>query len=659
MNRALLVVSALLHCSSSLMPHHLPHASHRPRRPPRRLSLPFASLRLSTVDEAAAATDESSSSSSRERLPYFMDASQSSSEVQVVQVVPPATASHQSLSSSSPSSSLLQSVIDKIGYINETRLVSSAEYQSGQEPKLFSNLVYKTVNSKSNDSDNSILIASHSQPSITASAALTCGTALGSGLLFLPHAIGTVGLNLPSLFATLAAYGYMTVSSLLTAELLINACGETGKVRNVGLLGLYHDYLGDWGGKAATIGFVGVSYVMMGIYFGLGGDIVGRISTLIMEFVNGGDYAATTTTSTIAMNNPVITTTMFASAMAIFLATASKFGAVQRVMTNYLVPFTLLAYIVTISMGLPTTPSTNNELFYTSLFQNPSYQHPELVLNAFPLLFMSWSCHSVVPRVVYDLECDARKIKFAIWGGSTTALVMYLIWNLVVLGNVFSNVGDDAGVAVSMIQNRGDVTSLLANTRLELPVAIVSGLAVVTSLIGTILGFVNEFYDAVGALPSSSSSSSQSFGPKENSITKWQVALLTLTPSILFSIMYAGYNTYNHQQQLQQQQQQLESLLTTATIQQISPNTIIDNTQIMEYTGAFGASTLFLILPALMVWQNRYGEESRPLTVKPMFPLGKISLGSLYKAAGTLIVEQGLEKLGVFEFVSEHFLNNR
>ena len=109
---------------------------------------------------------------------------------------------------------------------------------------------------------------------------------------------------------------------------------------------------------------------MMGIYFGLGGDIVGSISTLIMEFVNGGGYAATI--STIAMNNPVITTTIFASAMAIFLAMVSKFGAVQRVMTNYLVPITLLAYIVTISMGLPTTPSTANiELFY-----------PELVLNA-------------------------------------------------------------------------------------------------------------------------------------------------------------------------------------------------------------------------------------------------------------------------------------
>ena len=36
-------------------------------------------------------------------------------------------------------------------------------------------------------------------------------------------------------------------------------------------------------------------------------------------------------------------------------------------------------------------------------------------------------------------------------------------------------------------------------------------------------------------------------------------------------------------------------------------------------------------------------------------PLGKVVLGSMYKAAGTLILEQGLEKLGVFAFVKELF----
>jgi tyrosine-specific transport protein len=168
-------------------------------------------------------------------------------------------------------------------------------------------------------------------------------------------------------------------------------------------------------------------------------------------------------------------------------------------------------------------------------------------------------------------------------------------------------------------------------------------LAIITSLIGIILGFVNEFYDAIGALPS------QSYGPKDDN--KWQVALLTLIPSVICSILL-GY---------QQQQQQLHydpTEVSNSVITTSSSTISIDPFQIMEYTGAFGASTLFLILPAFMVWQNRYGDDARPLTVKPMFPLGKITLGSLYKAAGTLIVEQGLEKLGVFEFVSEHFLKN-
>ena len=67
-----------------------------------------------------------------------------------------------------------------------------------------------------------------------------------------------------------------------------------------------------------------------------------------------------------------------------------------------------------------------------------------------------------------------------------------------------------------------------------------------------------------------------------------------------------------------------------------------------------------MILPALMAWTNRYCVEDppRPLTVRPMVPLGKIPLGSLYKAAGTLIVEQGLEKLGLFKFVGEHIFTS-
>jgi tyrosine-specific transport protein len=125
-------------------------------------------------------------------------------------------------------------------------------------------------------------------------------------------------------------------------------------------------------------------------------------------------------------------------------------------------------------------------------------------------------------------------------------------------------------------------------------------------------------------------------GPKDDK--KWQVVLLTLTPLIVCSVLLGNYND--------------PSLRDSA----MSTLFAVNRYQVMDYTGASGASILFLILLVLMVWQNRYGDNARPLTVKPMFPFGKSTLESLYKAAGMLIVEQGLENLGVFEFVQEHIL---
>ena len=43
-----------------------------------------------------------------------------------------------------PKKSLLQKISDKVGKIDETRIISTPEYLNGDVPKLFSNLHYKT-----------------------------------------------------------------------------------------------------------------------------------------------------------------------------------------------------------------------------------------------------------------------------------------------------------------------------------------------------------------------------------------------------------------------------------------------------------------------------------------------------------------------------------
>ena len=201
----------------------------------------------------------------------------------------------------------------------------------------------------------------------------------------------------------------------------------------------------------------------------------------------------------------------------------------------------------------------------------------------------------------------------------------------VVMGDLMLGVHENGGdSSASIAATFNNAARVLDTTRfkpqLQSSIAIVSELAVVTSLIGVVLGFVNESNDAVGRIPSSSSSKSSKTNDDE---MKWKVALLTLLPPAIVSVALGYFSDGND----------------------------VNNYQIIDYTGIFGSSILFLILPALMAWQNRYGEGDdppRPLTVRPMVPLGKIPLGSLYKAAGTLIVEQGLDKLGVFEFVKEH-----
>lgn len=508
----------------------------------------------------------------------------------------------------------------------------------------------------------------HKSSNWVASSSLLCGTALGSGLLTLPQAIEAAG-YIPTIVATLVAWAYMTISALLTSELLINRCGETGKVRNVGLLELYTSYLGEGGGKMAGVAFLIVSYLVMGVYLSEGGDTLGELLEITLQggvgdggIVEVGSSSSLVTTSASAMmpsssssiadlsstivDNPFIPRAIFATLMGSFLFAASKIDSVQRTVTHFFLPVTLLGFAAAMTVGLPTAD-------FGALLSLDN-QHPELVLSAFPLLFMSWTYHGVMPRVVYDLEGDKDKITKAIVGGSTTALVMYLTWNAVVLGNVLGdgNTLASTATAASAILNDGSISTIqqssevllrdmlavqgddiiatasaigsnpiasLQGQSLQTYVALASELAVVTSLIGVVLGFVNEFYDAIGKLPS------QAYGPKEDN--KWQVALLTLLPpaivSVLLGPLSGSYYDYNF--------------------------------EILDYTGIFGGSVLFLILPALMVWQNRYGEDARPLTVKPMFPLGKITLSSLYKAAGTLILEQGLEKIGVFEFFKELF----
>jgi tyrosine-specific transport protein len=488
-----------------------------------------------------------------------------------------------------------QSLQEKIGTVDESRILFP-EYETGEIPRMFSSLEYTTTHHGDDEEGSKngmkkkkkvVVAARHAAGSVLGAAALVAGTTVGAGVLALPAATAPAGF-VPSTVALLVAYVYMTMSGLLIAELTLNRMGRTGRP-GVGLLDLYDANLGQPWSMLGSAAYFFLHYAVMTAYVAQGGvNINNLFSTGLPDGVGPLSFAAIVGAS-------------------IYLAKPSWMEQANNVM----VAGVAASFLGIVAMGATTMD--------WSALVDPANQHPEQVVNCFPILFLSLVFQNVVPTVVNSLEGDRGKIIKAIVAGTTVPLLMFLAWNAVCLGNVMGNPGitDMASIdPVALLQSgqAGGSSALLAPL-----VTTFSILALVTSMIGFTYGLVNAWTDVLKLPNTSTTNASADY---EN---KWKPALFALTflPPLVMSLT--------------------------------NPEIFYSA---LENAGAFGVSTLFIVLPPIMVWKERYHDTDTPLMTRPMVPLGKIPLGSMWKAAATLIVEQGAEKLGFFEWFQEHVMSS-
>lgn len=482
---------------------------------------------------------------------------------------------------------------DKIGAVSHDRIYNT-ELASGDVPRLFSHLHYRD-----NNDSTTKRIAIHAAGSTLGAAALIAGTTIGAGVLALPSATVSSGF-IPSSLGLCFAWGYMTVSGLLLAELSINRIAATGRP-GLGILDLYQAYLGGSDGGLskllpllANVAYFFLHYAMMVAYISQGGQ------NLMIHMFDGG-----------ALNNVLVSQSLFAAVAAVVLFIGSNYPVWTRNVNNALVAGVVASFLGLVCIGAPTVNVA--ELI------NPIHQHPENVISGFPIMVLSLVFQNVVPTIVTQLECDRRKITQAIVGGTFLPLIMFLVWNGVILGNTYNNDNINSEIIMSsnpiaMLQSAASSSGnmeLLSNL-----VGIFSELAIVTSLIGFVYGLTSAWTDVL-KLPTSGEQYEQ----------KWK--------SILFGAVFLPP-------------------LAIVLASNGNPDIFI---QALDYGGAFGVSTLFLLLPPFMVWKSRYTDTERPnLATLPLMPGGKLALGSLWKASGTLIIEQGLDKLGVLSWFHDNFL---
>ena len=316
---------------------------------------------------------------------------------------------------------------------------------------------------------------------------------------------------------------------------------------------------------------------------------------LVAYLSRGGDILLTAlveplqrSTASLAMFAELPASALGAGLFAILFGSILYFGSESLV--NKL--NSLFALVVFVSFGVLLTLALVDVKPEQLLYQNWA-----ATTAAVPIMFVALVYHHVVPVVATQLEGDTQKIRQAIVVGSAIPLVMLLVWNAAMLGSVGSEIVQHAGNDMVF-----DPLEMLRHGRsggwLGATVSIFSEFAIATSFVGMLYGLLNFFGDLFRLQAS------------ETSNQLWLYALVLLPPIVL-----AAFNS---------------SIFLTA----------------LDYAGAFGISVLFGLLPAIIVWKQRY-HHPQPLNRFLLVPGGKTTLAATIAIAAAVVSEQVLAKTGL------------
>jgi tyrosine-specific transport protein len=226
------------------------------------------------------------------------------------------------------------------------------------------------------------------------------GSCIGAGMLGLPIMTGICGF-FPSLVMFFLACLFMSLTGLL----LVEVHGWYGK-RDVHFLTMVSDYLGPFSKFICWIFYLFLFYAILVAYIATSGI---HFSSLIADITG------------------MQPKTWIASLVFVLLfGWITYFGTKSvDVLNRFLMFIKIAAFIVLVVLGV-------------------DYVQPKLILHTdvkyalfpLPLLIISFGFQNIIPTLVKYLDMDTKKVKQSILGGAIFILIVYLIWQFVVIGTV-------------------------------------------------------------------------------------------------------------------------------------------------------------------------------------------------------------------------------
>lgn len=357
--------------------------------------------------------------------------------------------------------------------------------------------------------------------SIISAMFLVAGTCIGGGMLALPVATGVNGL-VPSIAVMFICYLAMTSTALLLLEASLWMKDE------VHVNTMATRLLGNWIRIVVWFLFLFISYASIVAYTAGAGLQIASFFEQYIGVLITKDLGA------------FIFILIFGS---VFYAGSILVGRINSILFIGM----LIAYFGIVLMGV-------DEIKPTLLLRRQWSGS----LMALPLLLTAFSFQTMVPSLTPYLKRDPKALKLAIVGGTTLAFIIYLIWQLVILGIIPLN--GASGLKEALI--RGEPATQFLRNHVEgkwlVPFAeFFAFFAIATSFIGIALGLFDFLSDGLKI--------------KKQGYGKVFLTLLVVIPTLIIAIKF-------------------ERIFLLA----------------LESTGGYGDTILNGLIPVSMVWIGRY-----------------------------------------------------
>ena len=373
----------------------------------------------------------------------------------------------------------------------------------------------------------------HHQTTTLKATLLISGTAIGGGMLALPIVTAGAGL-IPTLLIFIATWIVMSTTGVLIFE------NSIGLKKDSNLLTLADHAFGKAGRTVTWLLYLFLFFSLMTAYLS---GLASFLEPILPAPLNQWATLAACL--------------LFAP----FLMLGVRFSTTVNL---FMMAALFVSFGLFLILGLPLV---NPELL--------AHTNWTLTLAALPIVFTSFSYQGTVPTVVHALKSDAFKVKKAIWIGTAIPLILYILFDILVLGIV--PLEGPNSLKVALMQQSDSITPLqhwINQPFLSLLGQIFSFFALFTSFIGVALGLFDFLADGLRI--------------EKQGLGKLLLSVLVLAPPLLIT----SYNPH---------------LFLTA----------------LEYAGGIGCALLLGMMPVLIALKRRR------LGNKPIIGGGKVVLYSI------------------------------